>query len=288
MCWILTGSPFVQKIYGSLENPTYGKMYSLNNDNLEKIIVEYIYEDIMEDVRYDIKSAVLKEYFSNEILQNFDITFNNENIDTSNILNNKYVIWNIGSLAGNKTASLKYTLKIKNMQNKELFNKILKTSEQTDLTYINYLDAETLATTTSSPKIQLSEVKEKLTATVSYDPTAETTGTVKATIKTNKKVNKVEGWTLLEDGKTLTKEYTKNATETVHLVDVEGMTTEVEVSINNIKTDNSNTNNTKMDNTIASGTMPYTGSTFFVILPVLGIIAVAIYVYKRNNDLRGI
>lgn len=51
---------------------------------------------------------------------------------------------------------------------------------------------------------------------------------------------------------------------------------------------NDTTNNTKKDNTIAPGTMPYTGGTFFIILTVLGIISVGIYVYKRNNDLKGI
>lgn len=54
--------------------------------------------------------------------------------------------------------------------------------------------------------------------------------------------------------------------------------------------DNSQSNSSKnaVDNTIAPGTMPYTGGTFFIILTVLGIISVAIYVYKRNNDLKGI
>lgn len=42
------------------------------------------------------------------------------------------------------------------------------------------------------------------------------------------------------------------------------------------------------DDSIAKGTMPYTGGTFFVIITVMGIAAVAIYVYKRNNDLKGI
>lgn len=46
--------------------------------------------------------------------------------------------------------------------------------------------------------------------------------------------------------------------------------------------------NTKKDETVAPGNMPYTGGTFFIVLAVLGIATVAIYVYKRNNDLKGI
>ena len=66
--------------------------------------------------------------------------------------------------------------------------------------------------------------------------------------------------------------------------------TQNEQKNNNVNSNNNqNSNkNTQKDNTIAPGTMPYTGGTFFVILAVLGIASVAIYVYKRNNDLKGI
>ena len=59
-------------------------------------------------------------------------------------------------------------------------------------------------------------------------------------------------------------------------------------SSNNNTGKNTVSNKNKVDNTVAPGTMPYTGGTFFVILTVLSITAVAIYVYKRNNDLKGI
>ena len=102
------GSPYVQKIYGTLEKPTYGKMYSLSNDTLEQIVTEYIYQDIMEDIRIDIKSAVINEYFSEDIIENFDITFANENVDITNLKDSNYVVWNIGNVQGNKTVSLQY------------------------------------------------------------------------------------------------------------------------------------------------------------------------------------
>lgn len=49
---------------------------------------------------------------SDEIIKNFDITFSDKNIDTTELENNKYIEWNIGNLAGNETVNLKYTLKI--------------------------------------------------------------------------------------------------------------------------------------------------------------------------------
>lgn len=267
------GSPYVQKIYGTMDKPIYGKMYTLTNDSLEKVVTEYIYEDIIKDIGTDIKSAKIKEYFSKEVLENFDITFLNEEIDTTKIKENGYIEWNIGTVAGNNSATLKYTLKIKDMNNKNLLDKVISTSEKTELSYINNLGSEVTTTSTDSPKIKLKEQQE-LEATVTYDPTSQTTGRVIATIKTNKEVNKVEGWTLSEDEKTLTKEYSKNAEETVHLVDKDGMTKDVTIKITNIVPEKANP---PKDNTVADKVLPNAGRIMLywsiVIVTVSGIVA---------------
>lgn len=36
----IDGKPYADKLYGTLEKPTYGKMYSLNNDSLDKIVTD--------------------------------------------------------------------------------------------------------------------------------------------------------------------------------------------------------------------------------------------------------
>ena len=274
------GSPYVQKIYGTLENPTYGKMYSLNDDSLEQVVTEYIYQDIIQDVRVDIKSAVIKEYFENDILENFDITFSNEMIDTTNLLDNNYIIWNIGDVQSNKTANLQYTLKLKDMKNEYLLDKVISTSEKTELTYINYLDTETTAVSTSSPKIQLKEVVEELSATVSYNPTTSTTEPVTVTIKTNKKVNPVDGWTLSDDATTLTKVYSSNTKDIVCLVDEDNMTKDVEIVISNSIAPGE-------DNTISDQNLPQTGiQTIISIILILFMIGIfAITRYKKLRDI---
>lgn len=55
------------------------------------------------------------------------------------------------------------------------------------------------------------------------------------------------------------------------------------------KKDNSdNLANNKKDSTIAPGSIPYTGGATFIIIALVGITAVGIYLYKRNNDFKGI
>lgn len=279
------GSPYVQQIYGTLENPTYGKMYSLNNDTLEQVVTEHIYQDIMEDIRIDIKSAVINEYFSDDIVKNFDITFANENVDTTNLSDNNYIIWNVGDVQGNRTVKLQYTLQIKDMKNRELLNKVISTSEKTELKYVNYLGAETTVVSTSSPKVKLTEVIEELTATVSYDPTTTTAGTVTATIKTNKRVNPVDGWTLSDDRMTLTKVYSSNVSETVHLVDEDNMTKDVQIIISNIIT--TNTDNNEGDTTVVDKIIPEAGAQTItgIIFSILLIGILAYNKYRKNSDI---
>ena len=122
---------------------------------------------------------------------------------------------------------------------------------------------------------------DELTATVTYNPTTSTTEKVTATIKTNKKVNKVEGWNLSEDGKTLTKVYSENKTETVKLVDEDGLEKSVEVKITNITTKEEN----KKDTTVTpKENLPQTGANL-TIVAFIGIIAIVSFVgYKKIRN----
>jgi len=71
---------------------------------------------------------------------------------------------------------------------------------------------------------------------VSYSTTAPTNGNVVVTLRANKEVRLVEGWTrisaiLLNE---MTRTFTANGTETVRVADLSGNVTEVQVAVNNI------------------------------------------------------
>ncbi|MBE5819935.1 MAG: hypothetical protein E7310_03875 [Clostridiales bacterium] len=294
------GSEYVKNLYGTMENPTYGKMYSLNEDSLQQIVTEKIYEDVMEKVRNPIDSAKLIDYFPADIIENFEF----ECVDKPNIgivsakidKQNNSILWDIGTLSGNTTAILKYKLKLKNMSNSELINKTIATNEKIELTYKNSEQKDCSAVLESSPKIKLIEIKEDLIATVSYNPTSNTTETVEATIKTNKPVKSVEGWTQSEDRMILTKTYSTNIKETVLLIDDDDMERRVEININNIvkentskDDDNNNTNNISdsNDKTTSNVILPDTGKGFLII-GVMFLSGWTIYVHKRNKKFKGI
>ena len=88
-------------------------------------------------------------------------------------------------------------------------------------------------TTTVTVKIANIE-KTELTAVVTYSITELTNQNVVATIKANKQLQAISGWTLLSDKQTMTKTYTGNKTETVTIKDLAGNTATVTVKIANI------------------------------------------------------
>lgn len=274
----------IESIFGTETNPTTGAFYNVSDTNIEEVVSNKIYANVIEKVQNPINTVKIVDYFPQNITENFEFSYvGNPSVGTaSNTIDSesKTITWNIGTLKGDEVATLKYKLKIKDMKNTNLLNKTIATNEKVVLTYKDVNSKDYTVELTSSPKIQLSEVKEELTATVTYNPTTNTTGKVTATIKTNKKVNKVDGWTLSEEGKTLTKTYSENVTETVHLVDVDGMTKDVEVKITNI---------IKEDDTTAGGKIPQTGVNMTItVVSVIAIILVAMICYKKYNSYKDI
>ena len=69
---------------------------------------------------------------------------------------------------------------------------------------------------------------------VEYSTKNPTKENVKVTITSNEEVQAIQGWTLSSDKKTLTREYTKNTTETITIKDLAGNETKVDIEINNI------------------------------------------------------
>lgn len=69
---------------------------------------------------------------------------------------------------------------------------------------------------------------------VKYSTTQKTNEDVIVTIVSDEQLQEVNGWTISEDRKTLTKKYEKNSMETVKVYDIAGNEIEVKVSVNNI------------------------------------------------------
>lgn len=292
------GSPYVKEIYGTKENPTSGKMHEFTDENIDTVIGENIYQDIKELIQQNMYSIKIVDYFPKDITDNFEFSYVGEpSVGTASDsidLENKTITWDIDTLKGDEVSTLKYKLKLKDMKNQALLNKTISTNEKVVLTYKDAEDKDYTVTLSSSPKIRLTEIKEKLTAAVSYNPSTDTSGTVTATIKTNKMVNPVNGWTLSTDGMTLTKTYSINTTEIVNLVDIDNMTKDVNVVVNNIKINNNNDkyedNNNKKDEdeTIAKDILPRAGIANWIIASLIAIASIVIFTFIKTKKYKDI
>lgn len=158
------GSPYVQEIYGTMENPTYGKMYEIDENTLSKVVTEDIYKDVMETIQPDLKEVKIVDYFPEDIVKNFDFEYVgnpsvgtvSENIDSKT----NTIEWDIGTLKGNETATLKYKLRLKDMNNEELLNKVISTNEKVVLSYNDAEDKSCEVILDSSPKVKLEKITD--------------------------------------------------------------------------------------------------------------------------------
>lgn len=116
---------------------------------------------------------------------------------------------------------------------------------------------------------------------IKYSTKESTNEEVLVTIQANEIVQEMEGWTLSEDGKTLTKAYEKNAEEIITIYDLAGNSTTVTIKVDNI-TDGNDTIK-KDDNTIASSILPYAGKSSLMIV-VIAIVALVAIILKRKVD----
>lgn len=291
----------IERIFGTPELPTAGKYYLVKSMDVSSVISNDILSDVMEKIQNPIKNVKIVDYFPQDITDNFEFSYvekpslgtTSETIDTEN----KTITWDIGTLRGDEETSLKYKLKLKDMNNQQLLNKVISTNEKVILTYEDSQDKEYTVTLSSSPQIKLREIQD-LTATVSYSTTTTTEGPVVATITTNNEVYPVEGWTLSDNRKSMTKTYTTNKTETVTLKDYDEQTKEIIINVNNIvkptqvptptEHPQNPINQPEKDDTIANKVLPKAGVNYVIIIIGIVVIVAGIIGYKKYNEYKDV
>lgn len=159
----------IKTIFGTEDNPTAGKFYNAKTADISQVIQNDITKDVQEILNTPLNTVKVTDYFPEDIAKNFEFSYvGNPSIGTvsdSIDSESKTITWDIGTLKGDEVATLKYKLKIKDMKNEQLLNKTISTNEKVVLTYkdTDLKDYELILS--SSPKIQLSEVKGGLTST---------------------------------------------------------------------------------------------------------------------------
>lgn len=222
---------YIESIFGTEQDPIADRFYNIADKDIETTISKNIYNRILDDFKSAVTNVEIKDYFPEEIINNFDITVNNAS--KGEITKNENVIsWTIDNLDIGKSANLVYTLKLKDGYDTNIMEKIINTNEKVELNYNDLRGNNQNAQMLDTPQIKI----------VSYN-----------------------------DVQTYTKSNVDNSNS-----DKNNASTGT--------TSSSKSQSKKSDVTISKSTIPYTGTSSFVLLLIfLGIISSLILRRKMNS-----
>lgn len=146
----------ITNIFGTEENPTAGEFYNISDANIDTIVTNDIYNNIINTIEKPMKSIEIIDYFPDDILNHFEITATSENATFSET--DTAIKLNKDILNSGEELTILYTLKIKDMNNSELIGKTLNTNNNVTLTYLDYHSQSHTVTLSDSPQIQLNYV----------------------------------------------------------------------------------------------------------------------------------
>lgn len=153
-----------EDIFGTSTKPTADKYYLVSNVDINKIITEDILKDVTSKIQNPISNTKIVDYFPEDITENFEFSYvENPTIGTTSDdidPDSKTITWDIGTLKGNEIATLKYKLKLKDMNNTKLLDKVISTNEKVVLTYTDNESKEYEVTLDSSPKVKLTKSED--------------------------------------------------------------------------------------------------------------------------------
>lgn len=165
-----TYQELAEEVFGTEENPNYGKFYYVKDEDVVKTITDTVYTNITTTVDNSIKNITVKDYFPDDIIANYDFSIVEQanigsvtaNVDTTD----NSITWTIEKLDANKTASFKYKLKLKDNYNSSILNVIMPTNKKVDVTYTGTDNTTKTETSDVSPKIVLKGDTTQATTTI--------------------------------------------------------------------------------------------------------------------------
>ena len=173
----LTNGQIIEKVFGTTEKPNVGKFYYIQDTDIEKTITTEIYNDL-QPASKTIKNIKIIDYFPQEIIDNFDFAY----VDSPNIgkisaevdKSNNSIVWNIDELKSQETATVQYTLTLKNNYSSSIVDKILDTNKKVDITFDDENNKPQEKTSDVTPKVRITEETEQKVQEENNTPTDNT------------------------------------------------------------------------------------------------------------------
>lgn len=155
----------ISEVFGTQESPSAGNFYYVSDKQVEETITNDIYNDLLP-VSKSYTDIVIKDYFPQEIIDNFDFAYvSDTNIgeisaEVSKEANS--ITWTIPELKSGETATVQYTLKLKQDFDSSIVNTLLDTNEKVDITYKDFNGNNQENTSDVTPVLRLTEPPAEL------------------------------------------------------------------------------------------------------------------------------
>ena len=160
-----TYGQIITEIFGTEESPTVGNFYYVTDDQAEETITTDIYNSLLP-VSQSYTDIVIKDYFPQEIIDNFEFAYvsdaNIGEISAEVDPSDNSITWTIPELASGETATVQYTLKLKENFDSSIVNKLLDTNERVDITYKDFNNEDHDETSDVTPVLRLTEPPAEL------------------------------------------------------------------------------------------------------------------------------
>ncbi len=125
-----------EEIFGTVDNPTISSYYYIPDNEIQSTIADKIYSDLITIEENNLKNIVVKDYFPQEIIDNFNFEYvaspNIGNVSQEIDKTDNSITWRIELLKAGEVATLSYKLTLKPDYNKEIVDKIIPTNSKVD------------------------------------------------------------------------------------------------------------------------------------------------------------
>ena len=170
-----TYGQIIEEVFGTEENPTIGKFYKINDNEIEKTITSEIHNDLLP-VSKELKDITVVDYFPQYIVDNFEMTYV-EGTDTKNVSSaidteTNSITWKLSKVAPGEEVKIQYVLKTKDEIDEKILDQVLDTNQKIEINYKDFDEKTQTKSSEVTPKIKLTKIPEKpVTPEEPKDPT---------------------------------------------------------------------------------------------------------------------
>lgn len=126
-------------VFGTETSPTAGPVYYIDDNEVINTVTNQIYEDLIPTNQYALTDIVIKDYFPQNIIDNFDFAYLTKpeigNVTAEVNKNDNSITWTISELKPGEEATFTYRLSLKETFSSDIVGVNLPTNENITIDY---------------------------------------------------------------------------------------------------------------------------------------------------------